>query len=99
MLARYRVFPNTIRGLAYVAAMYVGATEVLAGGTAGFAHAAVSLGLFQGSIWLVANVSRRTRSITDQWGSMQDVVVAISRVLEMLGQTPEQSVSSRHALP
>jgi ATP-binding cassette subfamily B protein len=30
---------------------------------------------------------------------MQDVVVAISRVLEMLGQTPEQSVASGHAIP
>ena len=99
MLARYRVITNTIRGLAYVAAMYVGATEVMAGGTAGLGHAAVSLGLFQGSLWLVSNVSKRTRNITDQWGSMQDVVVAISRVLEMLGQTPEQSVISGHAIP
>ena len=99
MLARYRVITNTIRGLAYVAAMYVGATEVLAGGTAGFGHAAVSLGLFQGSLWLVSNVSKRTRNITDHWGSMQDVVVAISRVLEMLGQAPEQSVRSGHAIP
>jgi ABC-type multidrug transport system fused ATPase/permease subunit len=30
---------------------------------------------------------------------MQDVVVAISRVLEMLGKTPEQSVSSGHKIP
>jgi len=74
-------------------------TEVLAGGTAGFGHAAVSLGLFQGSLWLVSNVSKRTRNITDHWGSMQDVVVAISRVLEMLGQAPEQSVRSGHAIP
>ena len=44
-------------------------------------------------------MSKRTRNITDQWGSMQDVVVAISRVLEMLGQTPEQSVSSGSAIP
>jgi ABC-type multidrug transport system fused ATPase/permease subunit len=99
MLARYRVITNTVRGLAYVAAMYVGATEVLRGGTAGLAHVAVSLGLFQGSISLVSSVSRRARNITDQWGSMQDVVVAISRVLEMLGQTPEQSVASGHAIP
>ena len=63
------------------------------------AHVAVSLGLFQGSIALVSRVSARTRNITDQWGSMQDVVVAISRVLEMLGQAPEHSVSSGHAIP
>src|SRR5258708_35215381 len=99
MLARYRVITNTLRGLVYVTAMYVGATEVLAGGTAGFGHAAVSLGLFQGSLWLVSNVSKRSRNITNHWGSMQDVVVAISRVLEMLGQAPEQSVRSGHAIP
>jgi ATP-binding cassette subfamily B protein len=99
MLARYRVMTNTIRGLAYVAALYVGATEVMAGGTAGLAHVAVSLGLFQGSLTLFAHVSARTRNLTDLWGSMQDVAVAISRVLEMLGQTPEQSVRSGHGLP
>ncbi|MGC1190383.1 MAG: ABC transporter ATP-binding protein [Candidatus Binatus sp.] len=99
MLARYRVITNTVRGLAYVVAMYVGATEVMAGGRAGLGHVAVSLGLFQGSIALVSRVSARTRNITDQWGSMQDVVVAISRVLEMLGQAPEHSVSSGHAIP
>ena len=99
MLAVYRVTTNTIRGLAYVAAMYVGAAEVLAGGTAGIAHAAVSLGLFQGSLGLVASVSRRMRNITDLWGSMQDVVVAISRVLEMLGKVPEQTASGGHKIP
>jgi len=98
-LARYRVMTNTVRGLAYVAAMYVGATEVMAGGTAGLAHVAVSLGLFQGSLTLFEHVSARTRNLADLWGSMQDVVVAISRVLEMLGQTPEQSVASGHAIP
>ena len=98
-LARYRVMTNTVRGLAYVAAMYVGATEVMAGGTAGLARVAVSLGLFQGSLTLFASVSARTRNLADLWGSMQDVVVAISRVLEMLGQTPEQSVASGHAIP
>ncbi len=99
MLARYRVMTNTVRGLAYVAVMYVGATEVMAGGTAGLAHVAVSLGLFQGSLTLFARFSGRTRDLTNLWGSMQDVVVAISRVLEMLGQTPEQSVRSGRGIP
>jgi len=99
MLARYRVMTNTVRGLAYVAAMYVGATEVMAGGTAGLAHVVVSLGLFQGSLTLFAHVSARTRNLTDLWGSLQDVVVAIARVLEMLGQTPEQSVKSGSGIP
>jgi ABC-type multidrug transport system fused ATPase/permease subunit len=99
MLAGYRCIANTLHGLAYVAALYIGAMEVLAGGTAGIAHAAVSLGLFQASLSALGFVSRRMRHITDLWGSMQDVVVAISRVLEMLGKTPEQSVSSGHKIP
>ena len=99
MLARYRVMTNTVRGLAYVAALYVGATEVMAGGTAGFARAAVSLGLFQGSLALFGSVSARARNLTNLWGSMQDVVVAISRVLEMLRQTTEQGVSSGRGIP
>jgi ABC-type multidrug transport system fused ATPase/permease subunit len=99
MLARYRVVTNTIRGLAYVAAMYAGASAVVAGGTAGLGHVAVSLGLFQGSIQLFSNVSGRTRNLTNYWGSLQDVVVAISRVLEMLGQTPEQAVHDGTRVP
>ena len=99
MLARYRVMTNTVRGLAYVAALYLGATEAIAGGAPGLGRVVLSLGLFQAALWVVSNVSKRTRNITDQWGSMQDVVVAISRVLEMLGQTPEQSVSSGNSIP
>jgi len=99
MLARYRVMTNTVRGLAYVAALYFGATEVMAGGTAGLGHVAVSLGLFQGSLALVAGASARMRNLTNHWGSMQDVVVAISRVLEMLRLTPEQGVSSGRVIP
>src|SRR5258708_9190099 len=99
MLAGYRCISNTLHGLAYVSALYIGALEVLAGGTAGLAHAAVSLGLFQGSLVILGAVSRRMRHLTDLWGSMQDVVVAISRVLEMLGKTPEQSVSSGQKIP
>lgn len=99
MLAGYRCIANTLHGLAYVSALYIGTMEVLAGGSAGITHVAVSLGLFQGSLSALASVSRRMRNITDLWGSMQDVVVAISRVLEMLGKTPEQSVSSGHKIP
>jgi ATP-binding cassette subfamily B protein len=99
MLARYRVMTNTVRGLAYVAALYIGAREVMAGGTAGLGRAAVSLGLFQGTLAIVAHLSARVRTLTNLWGSLQDVVVAISRVLEMLGHTPEQIVSGGVAIP
>src|SRR5258708_24173253 len=99
MLAGYRCNRNTLHGLAYVSALYVGGLEVLAGGTAGLAHAAVSLGLFQGSLVILGSLSRRITHLTDLWGSMQDVVVAISRVLEMLGKIPEQSVSIGRKIP
>ncbi|HYL59826.1 MAG TPA: ABC transporter ATP-binding protein [Candidatus Acidoferrales bacterium] len=98
-LVRYRVAINTVRGVAYVAALYVGATEVMAGGTAGVARAAVSLGLFQGTLALFGRVSERTRRLANLWGSLQDVVVAISRVFEMLAKAPEQTVSSGRAIP
>ncbi|MDO8433875.1 MAG: ABC transporter ATP-binding protein [Candidatus Binatus sp.] len=99
LLAAYRVATNTVRGLAYVAALYLGALEVIAGGTAGLAHVAVSLGLFQGSISLFERVSNHTRRVTNLWGSLQDVVVAIARVLEMLARIPEQSVSIGRKIP
>jgi ABC-type multidrug transport system fused ATPase/permease subunit len=98
-LARYRAMTNTLRGLAYVAALYLGARQVMAGGTAGVAHAAVSLGLFQGSLQLFASLSARMRNLTNLWGSMQDVLVATSRVLEMTDRTPAQSVSGGHTIP
>ncbi len=99
LLAGYRVTTNTIRGLAYVSALYIGVLEVIAGGTAGLAHVAVSLGLFQGSLSLFDRVSGHTRYVTDLWGSMQDVVVAISRVLEMLARIPEYSLGTGHKIP
>ncbi len=98
-LVRYRVALNTVRGTAYSVALYVGAMEVMAGGTAGVARAAVSLGLFRGTLALFGSVSERTRRLANLWGSMQDVVVAISRVFEMLSRAPEQTVSSGRLIP
>ncbi len=99
MLAAYRVLSNTLRGLAYVAALYFGARQVLHGGSAGFARAAVSLGLFQGELAVFQSMATRTRGITDLWGSMQDVVVAIARVLEMLTKPAEEQVASGVRIP
>ncbi len=99
MLARYRVASNTIRGLAYAGAVYFGARDVMAGGAVGLAHAALSLGVFQGAILAFGAVSARIRGLTDRWGSMQDVVVAISRVLEMLAKPPEHAAVRGHKLP
>ncbi|MHB8383069.1 MAG: ABC transporter ATP-binding protein [Candidatus Binataceae bacterium] len=99
MFARYRVWNNTTRGIAYVAALYLGAREVLHGGTAGFARAAVSLGLFQGSLGVFAGMSGRMRQLANRWGSLQDVAIAMARVLEMIAMPPEEKLLSGARLP
>src|SRR5262249_23125161 len=83
-LAGSGVAPNRVRGLAYVAAAYFGARRVLIGGYAGVAMTAASLGLFQSSIAVFGWMTAGARHLADTWGSLQDVSVAISRVLEML---------------
>ncbi len=97
MLARYRVWSNVLRGVAYTAALYLGARQVLAGG--GIGRAAVSLGLFQGALAVFARMSGQSRELTDLWGSLQDVGVAISRVFEMLAKPAEERVTSGTAIP
>jgi ATP-binding cassette subfamily B protein len=99
MFARYRVWNNTTRGLAYVAALYIGAREVLHGGTVGFLHAAVSLGFFQGSLGVFAGMSNRMRQLANRWGSLQDVAVAMARVLEMIAMPSEEKILSGDRLP
>ncbi|MGO9451518.1 MAG: ABC transporter ATP-binding protein [Candidatus Binataceae bacterium] len=99
MLARYRVWTNAVRALAYVGAAYVGARQVLLGGYAGVAMTAASLGLFQASMlvfrWLVGGAHH----LADRWGSLQDVSVAISRVLEMISMPSAELVHSGTVLP
>ncbi|MDB5107457.1 MAG: transporter related [Candidatus Binatus sp.] len=99
MLATYRVVTNTIRGVAYVGALYFGARAVMLGGTSGFARAAISLGAFQGTLAVFNRMSSQTRALTDRWGSMQDVAVAISRVLEMLAKPSEERRSLGNKTP
>ena len=99
MLARYRVLTNTIRALAFVVVAYLGARQVLIGTSGGIARTAFSLGLFQGQIAIFRRMSESTRAVTDRWGSLQDVVVAISRVLEMLTQPAGAAVKSGDRVP
>ncbi len=99
MLVVYRVLSHLARGLAYVAAVYLGAREVMRGGHAGIAYAAVSLGLFQGSLGAFQRLAGNSHALTDLWGSLQDVVVAVSRVFEMMAKTPEERVKSGTAQP
>ena len=99
MLARYRVATNTVRALAYVAALYFGARRVLIGGYAGVAMTAASLGLFQSSLAVFGWMSAGAQHLADTWGSLQDVSVAISRVLEMLTLPAAERVASGSLVP
>ena len=99
MLVRYRVLTNTVRGTAYVAAAYLGARMVLHGGRAGVIAAAASLGSFQASLSVFGWMTAGARNLADRWGSLQDVVVAISRVLEMLTLPAAERTESGTVIP
>jgi len=99
MLVRYRVLTNTVRGLGYVAAAYLGARMVLVGGRAGAIAAVASLGSFQASLSAFAWMTAGARNLADRWGSLQDVSVAISRVLEMLTLPASERTRSGTAIP
>ena len=99
MLVRYRVLNNTLWGVAYLAALYLGARQVLGGGVTGAVRAAVSLGIFQGTLGILGRVTRRITTLGDSWGILQDLTVAMTRVLELLGSIPEADVKSGERMP
>jgi ABC-type multidrug transport system fused ATPase/permease subunit len=95
----YRVVISTLRSLAYVGAIYFGALQVLHGGVAGAIRAAFSLGVFQGALWIFGGLSVRVRNMTNIWGTLQDVGVALARVFEMMAKLPEEKVRSGSVIP
>ena len=95
----YRVIISTLRSLAYVGAIYFGALQVLHGGVAGAIRAAFSLGVFQGALWIFGSLSVRVRNMTNIWGTLQDVGVALARVFEMMAKLPEEKVRSGSVIP
>lgn len=95
----YTVIISTLRSLAYVGAIYFGALQVLHGGGAGALRAIFSLGIFQGALWIFAGQSTRVRNLTQMWGTLQDVSIALSRVFEMMAKLPEQKVRSGGEIP
>ena len=99
LLVTYRVLLTVVRGLAWIAAAYLGALEVIGGGYAGAVHAAVSLGLFQGALAVFGGTSNRSEHLAGMWGSLQDVGVAMARVFEMMAKTPEERVRSGAVAP
>ncbi len=99
MLVRYRVAANTILALAELAALYVGARQVLIGSAGGVFRIAVSLGTFQGTIAVLKRCGKRMHDLTGHWGGLQDTTVGMARVLELLGSLPEADVQSGVHLP
>jgi ABC-type multidrug transport system fused ATPase/permease subunit len=92
--AGYRVLITVLRALAYVTVLYIAAHQVLTGARGGMAHAAISLGLFQAAVAAFSRMSGGARHLTDVWGSLQDVGIALARVFEMLDRAPERAVIS-----
>jgi ATP-binding cassette, subfamily B, bacterial len=99
MLVRYRVAANTILALGELAALYIGARQVLMGSADGIFRVAVSLGTFQGTISVLKRCGKRIHDLAGHWGALQDTTVAMARVLEMLGSLPEAEVQSGAHLP
>lgn len=95
----YRVIIGTLRSLAYVGAVYFGAMQVLHGGVTGAIRGVLSLGVFQGALWVFGGASSRVRNMTQMWGTLQDVGVALSRVFEMMAKMPEEQVRSGSIIP
>ena len=99
MLVRYRVTANTILAFGELAALYIGARQVLVGSADGIFRVAVSLGTFQGTISVLKRCGKRIHDLAGHWGALQDTTVAMARVLEMLGSLPEADVQSGAHLP
>ena len=99
MLARYGVWSNISRGLAVVAVLLCGVIQVKHGSAAGYLAAPATLGLFTGNLQVFDRVNNSSRALLGLWGNLQDVVVAISRVLELLQKPSEERVASGHERP
>ncbi|HLI81597.1 MAG TPA: ABC transporter ATP-binding protein [Candidatus Binataceae bacterium] len=99
MFVLYRVLASTLRSLAYVGAVYFGAMQVLHGGVTGALRAVLSLGAFQGALWVFGGASSRVRNMTQMWGTLQDVGVALTRVFEMMDKLPEERVRTGSVVP
>src|SRR5262249_59180399 len=88
MLVRYRVTANTILAFGELAALYIGARQVLVGSADGIFRVAVSLGTFQGTLTVLKRCGKRIHDLAGQWGALQDTTGAMARGLEVLGRPP-----------
>ncbi|HXW84624.1 MAG TPA: ABC transporter ATP-binding protein [Candidatus Binataceae bacterium] len=99
MLVRFGVWSNITRGFAVVAVLLCGALQVKHGVTAGYLAAPVTLGVFTGNLQVFDRINNSSRGLLGLWANLQDVVVAIARVLEMLQKPVEEQVASGAEFP
>jgi ATP-binding cassette subfamily B protein len=89
LLLVYRSLSNFMRGLAYLAVVYIGARQVVSGHGGGLTGSAISLGLFQGTVIAFNRIAGSSHELAMIWGSLQDVAVGFARVFQILRQQPD----------
>jgi ABC-type multidrug transport system fused ATPase/permease subunit len=94
LLLVYRVLSNFIRGLGYLAVVYVGARQVVSGEGGGINGSAISLGLFQGTVVAFSRIGTSSHELAMLWGSLQDVGVGLARVFQILRKQSERIVAA-----
>lgn len=92
LLLIYRVLSNFMRGLAYVAVVYIGARQVVSGHGVGLIGSAISLGLFQGTVFAFSRIAASSHELAMLWGSLQDVGVGFARVFQVLQKQSERTI-------
>jgi ATP-binding cassette, subfamily B, bacterial len=94
LLLSYRVVANFLRGLAYLAAVYIGARQVVLGYGGGISGSAISLGLFQGTVIAFNRIAGRSHEMTMIWGNLQDVAIGFARVFQILRQQSDHAIAA-----
>ena len=95
LLLVYRVLSNFMRGLGYLAVVYVGARQVVSGEGGGVTGSAISLGLFQGTVVAFSRIGASSHELAMLWGSLQDVGVGFARVFQILRKPSDRIVAAR----
>ena len=95
LLLVYRVLSNFMRGLGYLAVVYLGARQVVNGEGGGVTGSAISLGLFQGTVVAFSRIGASSHELAMLWGSLQDVGVGFARVFQILRKPSDRIVAAR----
>jgi ABC-type multidrug transport system fused ATPase/permease subunit len=93
----YRVLSNLLRGLGYLAVVYIGAQQVVTGHGGGLSGSAISLGLFQATVIAFDRIAGSSHELAMIWGSLQDVGVGFARVFQILRQQSDRIVAAPRA--